>query len=290
MSVDTYKSLAPPSVAGRRNIVDALIEERAVNLREMPRVWPLVRKFVYPVLGYRRAVRMADTLRPMRGRLAINWMSAFLDLNMKVAGAENVPTEGPIMFVANHPGGIADGVALWDAVVERRRDLCFFANRDAVRVCPGLVDQIIPVEWRPGERTPARNRETIRAAAEAMKAGRAVVIFPAGRIAQWKWEHWRLTETPWATTPVGLARKYDAPIIPIGIRSRMSMVYYACSQISKELRDMTLFHELLNARGSKYRVRIGAPIDPHTLAKDPDEATEQVKQITVALTERRPSA
>ena len=43
-----------------------------------------------------------------------------------------------------------------------------------------------------------------------------------------------------------LARRFSAPIVPLHIRARNSWLFYALSQLSHELRDITLFHELLN--------------------------------------------
>lgn len=283
MAADMTQTLAPPNLPGCANIVDALIEERAIALRARPRLWGAVRRVGYPILGYRKAVRMAERLRPMGGRYAINWMSAQLGLDLDVRGVEHVPESGPVVVVANHPGGIADGVAVWDALVMRRPDLAFFANRDALRVCPGLADQIIPVEWREEERTRAKNRETLRAAAEAFRAGRCVVIFPAGRIAQWRWSLFGLEEPAWAATAVSMARRYGAAVTPLGVRSRMSALYYGLAQVSDELKNITVFHELLRARGARYRLRFGPPVPDDVLPSDPEAATARLRRCAVAL-------
>ena len=46
-----------------RHIVDTLIEERAASLMRNPALWRAVRTFIYPLLGYDRAVDMANTIR-----------------------------------------------------------------------------------------------------------------------------------------------------------------------------------------------------------------------------------
>ena len=61
---------------------------------------------------------------------------------------------------------------------------------------------------------------------------------------------------------VTLARKFEAPILPLHIRARNSWQFYALSQVSHELRDVTLFHELLNKRGRRFDLTMGLPIDP----------------------------
>ena len=54
--------------------------------------------------------------------------------DLTVEGLEHIPATGPALIVSNHPTGIADGVAVHDAVRTRRQDAIFFANADALRV------------------------------------------------------------------------------------------------------------------------------------------------------------
>jgi putative hemolysin len=46
---------------------------------------------------------------------------------------------------------------------------------------------------------------------------------------------------------------------------------------SKELRDITVFHELLNKRGGRFRLTVGPIIDPSALPTDAAEATRRLK-------------
>ncbi len=282
---DTFAAAARPHELGP-HVVDQLIMERAPSLRTRPLIWSGVRAVFYPLLGYARAVKMADRLAPMGGRLALNWMSTFMRLQTVATGLRDVPKTGPVVVVANHPGGIADGVAVWDALMDRRPDVVFFANRDALRVCPGLDDVIIPVEWRLTERSRERMRETLKAAAAAFKEGKLVVIFPAGRMAQWDWNTQSLEDPEWMPTAVTLARKYNAPIVPLGVRARMSLTYYGLAQVSQELKNMTLFSELIKARGKRYRLRFAPPVHADELPDDPSVAVRQLRLTSQALATR----
>jgi putative hemolysin len=71
----------------------------------------------------------------MGGRAALDHVSGLLALKVEVQGLENLPADRPLSS-ANHPTGIADGVAVYDALKARRPDLTFYANADALRVCP----------------------------------------------------------------------------------------------------------------------------------------------------------
>jgi putative hemolysin len=265
-SSDRLDNRPIPDVAWERHIVDQLIEERAQGLRADPLVWPLVRTFLYPVLRYRAAVQMADRIGPMDGREVMATVSDMLRIRLNVEGAHHIPRSGPVLIAPNHPTGIADGFAVHGALLSARPDMIFFANRDALRVAPNLRDVLIPVEWVNEKRSRERSRETLRSTAEAFRGGRAVVLFPSGRLAKMTPEG--LREQPWQNSIVSLARKYDAPIVPVHITAQNSWLYYFFWRVSPELKDMTLFHELLNKRGAMYRLQFGELIQPRALPDD----------------------
>lgn len=242
------------------HIVDVLIEERAQGLMQHPAVWRLVKELLYPVLGYEQAIRTVDTVRDMGGLEIFHYLSETLQLNVECLGAQHLPQHGGVVVTANHPAGIADGIAVFDALKRIREDIIFFANRDAIRAAPRLDEILIPVEWVEEKRTRARNKETVRHLVRAFRDQRLIVIFPSGRLARPTLRG--LIERGWTPTAVGLAQKYGAPIVPMHIRARNSWLYYFFYLISSELRDMTLFRELLNKRGHRYRIRLAAPFQP----------------------------
>ncbi len=278
---------APPSDDMTRHVVDRLIEERAPRLITRPRLWAMIRNIAYPMLGYKKAVAIADAIADKSGDETLHWVSEYLHLQPQPENLDIVPEAGGCVVIANHPGGIADGVAVWDALREKRPDVCFFANRDALRVSPGLADLIIPVEWRQNLRSRQNARETLRSALEAFKSDRCVVIFPAGRMAEWNWKRFTLDEKPWAPTAVSFARRFKQPIIPLGVRQRMPILYYALAQVHTELKDMTVFHGFMGKKGAHYPLRFGAPIDPATLPESEAEATAIVKAACEQLAWQR---
>lgn len=257
------------------HIVDVLIEERCPHLRASA-AWPVARPLLYTLLGYGKARRMADELAPLTGRESFDRLSQQLAFNISADGMDRLPETGRCIVAANHPTGLADGVAVWDLLKHKRKDIVFFANADAIRVNPRFEDVIIPVEWVAEKRSPAKTRETLKRAAAAFAEEKCVVIFPSGRLA--RREGGQMIEKDWFPTVIGLARKQAAPIIPLNLDARNSELFYLFSQLSAELRDITLFNELLNKRGSKFRMTFGETILPEALAGDPVPLTEALKR------------
>ena len=272
-------TLATPAAAVRReahhHIVDQLIAERAPKLAASP-TWPVVRPLLYALLDYGKARRMADAIAPMPGRPALDYVSALLALKVVATGLEHAPREGRCVVVCNHPTGIADGIAVFDALKALRPDICFYANADAQRVCPRFDEVLIPVEWVEAKRTRDRMRTTLTLTREAMEAGRCLVIFPAGRISR-RQPDGSLQDKEWMASAVSIARKYEAPILPLHLAGPWSAMFHFFHGVSEELRDITLFHELLNKRGREFVLTTGPLIAAEALDGDPAEVTARLK-------------
>jgi putative hemolysin len=273
--------------AASPHIVDVLIAERAPRLTGSW-TWPMVRPGLYRLLGYRQARRMADMVAHSPGHEALEQISDLLDLKVSALNLDRLPATGRCVVVANHPTGIADGIAVFDAVKTRRPDAIFFANADALRVCPRLSEAVIPVEWVVDKRTREKTRATLEAARAAFEEERCVVLFPAGRLA--RMEDGALTDPEWAPTAASLARKYKAPIVPIHVTGPYSRLFHFFDRFSRELRDVTLFHELLNKRRKPFRLMVGKPIPPERLDIDAGKATYALKAFTERVLPTQPDA
>ncbi|MCJ7994350.1 1-acyl-sn-glycerol-3-phosphate acyltransferase [Rhizobium cremeum] len=260
------------------HIVDTLIAERGQRIVHHP-LWPVMRPFLYTLLRYAKAVEFADDIANMPGFQAFEYLSNILRLDINIINGERIPEKGGFIMVSNHPTGIADGVAVFDLLKRRRPDMMFFANRDAIRVNPRFAEIIIPVEWREEHKSKLKARETLKLTNRAIEEQKATVLFPSGRIAYWA--NGRLNERPWKTSAVGLARKYDLPILPVHMTARNSGLFYWFAKWSTELRDMTVFHELLNKRGDRFDFVIGDLISPARLEGDLNDVTAALEHHTV---------
>lgn len=268
--------MSPPVASGPgQHIVDVLIAERAPRLAASP-VWPLARPLLYRLLNYRRARRMADAISPLAGHEALAYVSRLLEVKVEVRGLERIPQAGRVVIIANHPTGIADGIAAWDALRGRRPDLCFYANADAHRVVPGFSDVLIPVEWVEAKRTRDRTRTTLQMTRQAMEAERALAIFPAGRLAR-RTPDGGLSDPPWMSSALSIARRHEAPVAPVHMTGPWSTLFHAFDRFSGELRDITLFHELLNKRGGRYTLTVGPLVPAHRLGPDAEADTLALK-------------
>jgi putative hemolysin len=269
-----------------KDIVDQLIEERAPWLRRSGLGVTLLRPLLHRILKYERTIKIGEALSPMPAADIMQSLADMISQHVEVSGLENVPPRGAAMVICNHPTGIADGIVLYGALARVRPDLFIFANADALRVLPQLSSVIAPVEWPPERRSHRQNRDTLAYARTAFEAGRLGVLFPSGRLAKRRWLS--LHERPWMTSGAMLARKFNLPLTPIHITARNSALFYLFDRIHPTLRDITVFHEVLNKNRQPYKISIGRTIDPDDLPSGSVEATAAMREHTLSLGGRRP--
>ena len=261
--------------------IEPLIEERAPWLFSNKLGIRKLRTFLMWLLEYRRTVEIGEHVEHMDWQDLMSHVGEIIARDVQVTGLENIPRQGAALIVANHPTGIADAVILQHQMTQVRQDAFYFTNKDVLRVVPQLEDMIAPVEWRLEKRSHAKTRETMSFARNAISAGRVGVIFPSGRLAKRRWL--RLHERPWMASAAMMARKFDVPVIPVHIQARNSALFYLFDVIHPTLRDITLFHELLNKERQPFRITVGEPISPSALPVKSDEGIAMLRKATLGL-------
>ncbi|WP_156812034.1 GNAT family N-acetyltransferase [Robiginitomaculum antarcticum] len=248
---------------------------------QRPRLWSALRPALYRLLGYKRAVAMADAIADMTGRQAFDYVSGVVGIQTRAEGTENIPRSGGLMIIGNHPTGLADGLFVHNVLQSIRPEYMFLANADALRVVPKAGDLIIPVEWVADKRTKAKTKQTLLEMKAAVADKRTMVIFPSGRLAVLGVRG--LQDQEWMNTAVSFAKKYNIPVVPLHIKAKNSLLFYMFSWLHRELKDITLFHEMLNKGRQRPRLRFGPVIDPHSLRGNNDNSTAQMRAIVEKL-------
>jgi putative hemolysin len=80
-----------------------------------------------------------------------------------------------------------------------------------------------------------------------------------------------------------IARKFDVPVVPLHIRARNSTLFYLFDLIHPTLRDITLFHEVLNKGAQPFRVTLGPAIPAAELPARSEDGIEVLRRATLAL-------
>lgn len=187
-----------------------------------------------------------------------------LELEVSESDLAHVPREGGVVFVANHPYGAIDGLALVQILGSARPDLKVMANF--------LLQQLEPLKGRfigvnPFEQLGSLSSyQGMRQALAHVKEGHALGVFPAGEVSSWHTEVKSVADPRWKTPVIKLVQHAGVPVVPVWFDGANSLVFQMLGMIHPNLRTLALPTEMLRMRGKKVRMRIGKPIAPKDLA------------------------
>lgn len=214
-----------------------------------------------PVVALLRQVigedRVNQTIHRLQGYHGFDFVDhGLLDLGARYRVAqtdiENIPCEGRVVIVANHPLGAVDALSLLQLVGRVRRDVRILAN-DFLLQLEGLAPLLVPCDVFGG-----KPRARLREAYRCLQRDEAVIIFPAGEVSR---IHANGIRDPrWSEGFLRIARKTGAPVLPIHIGARNSPTFYGVSLLAKPLGTLLLPREMLAADKPRIAITIGAPV------------------------------
>jgi putative hemolysin len=79
-------------------------------------------------------------------------------------------------------------------------------------------------------------------------------------------------------------------VLPVHVDGPWATLFHFFDRFSAELRDITLFHELLNKKGRIFTLTIGAPIPPERLVGESAVLSENLKDFVEGPLSRDPQA
>lgn len=179
----------------------------------------------------------------------------------------NIPDQGRVVIIANHPIGSLDGLALLRLVCEVRPDVKIIAN-DMLMNFEALHPLLIPLDNMTGSGA----LKSFRMALDELDNDHAVIIFPAGEVSRARPNGVR--DTRWRPGFLKLARRANAPILPIHIQAKNSLLFYSASMVYKPLGTALLAKEMFNKKSATINFCVGEPIPGSALHTDqlPDKA------------------
>jgi len=184
---------------------------------------------------------------------------------------ENIPVDGGLLVVANHPLGMQDALAMLQLIGSVRSDVRILGN-DWLAAVPQLKKLLLPVDVF-GNGTASRLRGIYR----ALEEGQALIVFPAGEVSRVRANGVR--DGLWSDGFARLAMRRKVPVLPIHIAARNSAMFYGLSMLAKPLSTAMLPREAVTFGSRRIGFSIGALVGADELAQRSGGSPEQAAKL-----------
>ncbi|MEZ8414918.1 lysophospholipid acyltransferase family protein [Vibrio splendidus] len=182
-----------------------------------------------------------------------------IDYSVSAGATDNIPEQGPVVIVANHPLGAIEGVILADLVGSVRKDVKVLAN-ELLKRLPELDDLFIGVDVFNSKESKRTNAKAIRDANRHLADGGLLIVFPAGEVSSYRKGAKTLTDIEWSKSVAKFVKRHQATTVPIFINGKNSELFYQAGRVHPLLRTALLGRELLNKQATTISISIGSSI------------------------------
>ena len=195
---------------------------------------------------------------PRMWRDALDMIGMRLEIEALADWHSNLPNS-PLIIIANHPFGIADGIAILSLAERIGRAYRCLLNIDFMRL-PEVQALGLPIDFSETKEALTTNLKTRNEARRLLKEGVTLVIFPAGGVATAEKPFGKAEELPWKLFTARLIQQSGATVLPVYFEGQNSALFHFVSRYSLSLRLALLVLEFRHHIGGTMRARIGPPI------------------------------
>lgn len=189
-----------------------------------------------------------------------------IDVRFDAGKLAKAPKTGPVVFVANHPYGVLDGIIISWLVSLVRMDFVVLTNAVLLKA-PEIRPHVLPVDFSGTPEATKINLETRERARKHLEAGGCVVVFPAGGVstAPDRLGMKPAVDAPWQPFTAQLIQRSKATVVPVCFAGQNSRLFQIASHLSQTLRLSLIFREVKNRMGTVLPVAIGDPLPYESL-------------------------
>ena len=208
-----------------------------------------------------------------------------LKLDLGSDAFAKVPKEGPVLFIANHPYGVVDGVLMGHFASQIRPDVKIITHSLLCEV-PEARPFLLPVDFSGTVEAAKTSARTRNDSVQWLRQGHSVVIFPAGSVSTSNHPFkGAAVDAEWHSFTGRLALLPNVTVVPICFQGENSRLFQMVSHIHYALRIALLFRETRRLMGREIKVAVGEPIGADALAKfgSREAVVQELRRLTLSL-------
>ncbi len=191
---------------------------------------------------------------------------------------EKIPATGRVIIVLNHPTTL-DGLSLIKLLSPVRRDVKAIVN-ELFESTGALTDYIIPVSISGS----GISKSSMQAIQQHLSDEGLLIIFPAGSPS--RIYDGAIQDAPWSSSFLKMAKRYNSPILPIYIDSRMSYWFYFWSKVCFPISMLLPFREVFHLRDKIQTFYVGNIISADNTAEMDQFDLAEIRRQLYSLSPR----
>ncbi|MGI6718558.1 MAG: 1-acyl-sn-glycerol-3-phosphate acyltransferase [Bacteroidales bacterium] len=245
------------------NIKDIIENKNPEKAKKIP-------GFVYSLINWILRTKDINNHLKLNGdKYGIDFVESVLfdlsNVNIIVKGKHNIPEDGKLTFVSNHPLGGLDGLAFIHTIYQYKDNIVFPVN-DFLTYIPNLKEFFIPIN-----KVGRNSRENILQIEETFASDKTILYFPAGLCS--RKIKGKIVDLEWKPTFVKQSVKYNRDIIPVYINGKNSNFFYnlanlrAFFKIKFNIEMMFLPREMFKQNNKEIVITIGEKIPWQSIDK-----------------------
>ncbi|MCO6390465.1 glycerol acyltransferase [Aliihoeflea aestuarii] len=194
-------------------------------------------------------------------------MLAMVGIELRLSGTwpPSLP-DTPLVMVANHPFGIADGIAILSLAERLGRPFRVMIHSDLLKV-EEMRPYALPIDFSDTREAMANNLAVRHEAVALLRQGVTIVIFPAGGVSTAARGFGKAQDLPWKTFAARLVKDARASVMPLYFSGQNSLLFHLATRVSMTLRLSLLVPEFVRRMGKPIDVTIGRIIPADALAE-----------------------
>ena len=211
-----------------------------------------------------------------------------LSLNVVGGSLDNIPRNGPLVLIANHPYGILDGLMMGHILSSTRGDFRILAN-SVFKKAEDLNKVLLPISFDETKEALALNIQTRKESLSYLAAGGAIGVFPGGTVSTAARPFSRPMDPGWRNFTARMVAKSNATVVPLYFDGHTSRLFQIASHLHSTLRLGLLIKEFRKRVDTPVDVVIGEPIGRDVLNTKGSDAKAMMDFLRKATYELSPS-